>query len=380
MGYRRQAFPSHLAASAAMVGAGVVGRYLKARKYARSLKKTSTKSVATRASRKRRGALRVKSTRRSKETIVPAAEYTRNTVSLGYKPRQNLRNAWKLLNQNKSSTIYGYRALSAFGGSNGNLSLTNVSPTTSTGPWAPPCHLFDLTSAINVVNGVATSPNIWFRPQFSDPTAAATLSWGNTQNWTLENTDHAPSIVDTYPNGSDTLDWVQAKLMCYCPLQLPSRFQIDVVQFKDTRLIPGEGTSQFAAAFWQGVNKRFSYSPLEGGDYKYQKYFKTLYTNTFILNPKENTEAVNTIFREVNIFMRLNRRCTYDWEDQDRMNMVASADFQQNDGTNIKTTVHPRARIYLMIRAQSGWGTAFSNAIMPSYDIVLRTKHTQLAG
>jgi len=318
--------------------------------------------------------------RKGKETMGSLSEYTRNSVSLGRVPKHNLSGAWKLLSQNLCSNIYAYRNYSTFGGASGSLFLENTSTTATTGTLKPPVFLYEMTSAPNVVNGSVQLPLIQWIPLFSDPTATSVLSWSNTQNFTVENSDSAASIVNTYPLGNDTLRWIQAKLLFYAPSTITSRIQIDVIQFKDTRLVPDTANvSTFACAFWQSALKRFTKNPLEPGDSKYQKYFKTLYSDEFIIDPKETTEAVSTRMREKNIFMRLNRRCTYDWQDSDRMGMLTNSEGPVNTDGSISTQVHPRARIFLMIRAQANNAAAASATIHPSFDIVLRTKHEQFS-
>lgn len=343
-----------------------------------------TASVRTRRAVKRRsGSRTVTRRRRTKETDAPAGEYTRQTVARGAKPQHTLRAAWKLLGQNIQSSVYGYRNYGQFAGTTGAIQLLNTSPTALTGPFVVPMHLWEVTCAPNYIGGALSVPTHMWTPVFSAPSGGTTMTWNNTVGvmptpiLSLEGADVNNADPSGYPQAGDTLEWIQAKMVFYCPTALPCRYQIDVVQLKDTRLVPdGTATTPFRTAFWQAAVKRFAYNPLEGGDTKYQKYFKTLYSQTFILNPKETTESVNTIFREVNLFMRLNRRTTYSWEDTDIMNTLG-VDGQFNSDGTFKTNVHPRARIFLMIRAQANNAVAFTSTLMPSYDLVMRVKHSR---
>lgn len=345
-----------------------------------STTKTTTKTTKSKTpvkyKNKRRTGGTITRRKNQRETDVPGAEFTRQTVSLGLnKPRQV--SVSKFVKDNISKNIYSYRTYSQFGGLYGNIGLLNVSPTTTTGPFQVPMNLWELTSSPNVINGTITYPAIRWEPVFSSPLASATLSWTNDGSLSIENTDNPVTYSTNMPSGSSHLNWIKAKMLFYAPTTLPCRFQIDIVQFKDTRLVPGATATDFSRSFYQAMVKRFAYSPLEDGDTKYQKYLKVLYTQSFILNPKETTESVNTILRQVDIFLRLNRRCTYDWEDTDGMNMI-SLDNQVNIGANNKTQVHPRARIFMIVRAQAQNGTAFSQTIHPSYELVLKTAHSQL--
>lgn len=328
--------------------------------------------------KRRRGSKFGRSRRRkssSRETFLTAAEYSRKTVSVGRPPRKNLRGAWKVLGQNISSNVYAFSNISPFGGANGALYLPNTSATPSSGATACPMVLYEVTTA---PQPGATTPNIRWVPTLSNPTATGTLSWSADSVLTVVNSDNGTANA-TYPMGNDTLEYIKAKLMFYCPSTIPSRIQVDLIQITDTRLVPEVGaTTAFATAFWQAQMKRFMYSPLEVGDYKYQKYIKKLFSDTFIMHPKETTEAVAATMRELNVFKRLNRKCTYNWEDNDPMAMLSN-DPQINTGAALKTSVHPRARIYLMIRGQSVNAVSPNSASHPSYDIRLDMKHSQLS-
>jgi len=127
------------------------------------------------------------------------------------------------------------------------------------------------------------------------------------------------------------------------------------------------------------MTKKFTHSPLESGDPNFRKLVKILHSQTFIMEPKESIESENNHYREINIFKRLNMHVKYDWESNDEMNMIG-AEGQVNTSQNLKNTVLPKKRIFLMIRAQAnhnvtGW-TRFDH---PSYDLVLTKKYTQLS-
>ena len=376
MPYGKRGIASSLAKLAIGAAAATVSRR------SRSAKAKAPAAASTRTGSRRRTTGRTVTRRKkSRETSAPSGEYTNNAVALGRKAGHGLRDVWKLLNANKSSTIFGYRGYSQFGGTQGIFGLVNVSPSASLGPLEVPLHLWEITSAVNTVGGTITYPNWFWKLAFSDPTAtAANVTWTNSMQPTIENADSSATIIDNLPSGSSTLDWMSARLLFYNSLTLPTRYQIDVVQIKDTRLMPETASvntaTPFHVAFWQAMVKRFTQNPLETGDTKYQKYLKVLHSQSFILNPKETTETVNTIMRQISIFMRLNRRCTYDWQDSAKMGMLNLSTQVNLDGA-IQTQVHPRARIFLMIRAQARNGTAYSTNIHPSYDVVLRTKHTQ---
>jgi len=365
------------------IGAAAVTAW-QAAKRARSAAQSVRRAVPrtrTRFSMKRRYGSRTITRRKRKSSYQfgNPNQYIRQTHSRGKRLRKNIRGAWKVIKSNTEGNIQGLRQYSAFGGTGGVLVLKNISPSPSTGPIEVPLHLYELNASLNDVGGVVTQPTIGWYPSFSNPGITGTLSWSNTFNLVPENTTGSAS---TYQNGAgkrDMLDWVQAKMLFYAPTTRAARIQVDLVQFTDTRLVPdATTTSAFATAVYQALVKRFTISPLETGNNEYSKYLKILDSKTFIMDAKESTDPVNTNMREVNLFYRMNRLCRYDWAEDDAMGLLSLNDTQINQG-DVSTQVHPRARIFLMIRGQSTNAAAYSATIHPSYDLVIRTKHSALS-
>ena len=339
---------------------------------------SAARSAAQKFKSKGKSHTRTKTKEGKSEAQSRSADYSRTSVSLGKKPKRDLKQLYKYVDAQKSVSQYAFRLYNQFASSSGRVQLANVSTSTSTGALTVPCNVWDITSVSNVVGGTVTNPLIAWYPSFSDPTGTGTLSWGNAYNLALESSDNTATVPDNYPCGQSTLDWYNMKLMCYAPTSIPCRWQIDVVQFKDQRLNP-ETTTQtpFATGFWQSMVKPFAYSPLETGDTSYKKYMKVLYSKSWIMNPKETTDPAPAIMKQVNLFQRLNRSCKFNWSDEDAMNMLA-VDGEINLAPN-KTTVHPRARIYVIIRASANNATAFTTTLHPTYDIVYKVQHSQLS-
>lgn len=315
--------------------------------------------------------------RRRNEQLPAYGDLTRYNRSIGRRPRRNVKQAWKRLDATEKHTVFAYRQYGPWGGTNGLIPLANTSPTLITGLFTPPMVLFELTSCINVAGTPAGStvvPNIGWSPQFSDPTAAGNLSWNSGNPLTLEKASLGSNIATNYPTRSSILDWIQIKSMFYHPTTKPTRITVQLVSFNDERLCPGATVTAFSTAFYQSLIKKYSYNPVEPGDSEYKKYLKVWHTVSWLSDAKETTDSSVAKYREVNIFKRFNRRCKYDWNQDDAMAMGAQ-DGQINQG-DMSTQVHPRARIYLLIRAQCINGTAYSNLIHPSYDLVIRTRHS----
>ena len=364
---------------AVKAGAIIVGAVKEAM---RTKKRTSTKTrTATKVVTRRR---------RRGEVAQGTAEYSRQNVVIGRKPRQTLKGAWKLLNQNINSVTWYLNAYSQMFGTSGAVRLLNTSTTATTGVLTAPCHLYDLTASPNGIAGTIINPFFDWVPTFTDQaTTGGLLNWIQpaSRQWQIQDSDTNATAYETYPGGECTLDYIQAKLLFYAPLSFPCKYNIQVVQFTDDRFVPGNnGTAEGIApnqynvqtAFWKSMTKKYMHSPLEDGEGKFMKYVKVLYQNEFILNPKESTESVNTIFRQVNIFMRLNRGLKYDWNDDSNMVMTTEAT-TTNNSNQVETTVLPKKRIFLMIRAMARNGTTYSNTVHPSYDVVLKKKQSPLA-
>ena len=110
-----------------------------------------------------------------------------------------------------------------------------------------------------------------------------------------------------------------------------------------------------------------------------QKYFKVLKRVNIYMDSKDTDQTVNTNYKEVNFFCRLNRTCRYDWNNDDRMNM-ANNDQQVNNSDNM-TDVHPNARLYVLVRALSkrvAVPPGFDVNVNPSFDYSVKICHSKL--
>lgn len=258
--------------------------------------------------------------------------------------------------------------------------------------------------------------------------------------WQLEHSDHA--VTNNAPLSGDTLDWVQAKIMLYGTNTTPTKFMIDVVQFMDDTLYPqtygtdwpvvdppvntydpGAPTEDVKGTrernqFWQSMVKPLVYSPLVVGNYgeaKVGKKMKIIRSMTHMINPTSlvdttsgaGTPRVIPNMRQVELFIRFNRNQNYDYEGRVQVD-PDDASYVQTIQNTINIDVKPKARIFLMLRAlcpDSGQdapvvenatitGTGYSGQggavyytpilrdgkyIQPSYDIVIRKKHSKIA-
>lgn len=314
------------------------------------------------------------------------ADYTRTRLRRGRKPRQNLRQLWKLNRVNNSRVIYGSQQLKTYSSGFGSTFLSN-NATDSASVLTCPCHIYDITAAPNTVGNGTTITNPLFRyiPTFSNNTSSGVLSWNlDTVLATQQGTGPQNGSTVNAPVEKSMLDYLNAKFLFYAPTALPVRIDVKIFQITDERLIPafdGQTTDDtFATAFYQGMLKRYMFNPLETGAPDYHGNFKVMASRTLYFQPKESTESVTTKMKQMDIFMRFNRLCNYRWRQRDKMAMLQD-DPQQNDNGSLmfENTVHPRARIFLGIFAQAGASTtADQTTVHPSYDFKIQMKHSQI--
>lgn len=344
---------------------------------------------------KRRTASVTKNTKRRRETKHAIGEYSKVSVALGSKPKQTLSAAWQLLNQNKNGLIFNASAYQQFAGTTGICGLWNVSTSPTTGALACPVHLWDVSAVVNTNAGATQTPVVQYLMSQATPLSSSAVSW-NTGGYSpvagaTLNTEKSSAALNTYqstPTASSTLEWVQAKLLFYAPTTIPCRVSVQLVQFTDARCAPYDPNidkyrvsplGQFHTSFWQSMAKQYTFNPLETGDASYKKYLKVLASEDFIFQPKETTENVQAIMRQVNIFKRLNMFAKYDWSEDGPINGGLLASGIQQDVGNVNYQLHPQKRVFLMIRAQANNTTGYNQSVHPSYDIVVRSKHTQFS-
>jgi len=382
-----------LAAKAALAAGTSAWNYMAKR--GRAVTKSSRRPRA-RGARRRAARLRFKrKTRPGQRKTQQAGEwdYSKRNVTVGKRPRHNLRYVDRMLSAHTERVQFYATQMSAFGGTNGANYLANKQAADGAILQAP-IKLFDVTSCMNVINNAVVAGQCAQDLWFTNETATATVQWQgyNSQKWALNNAPEASVGYDNFPNEKSYLEWVNARFMFYAPTGLPTKIQIDLVQFKDDRLVPsapltGEAlgyggvaaatSDAFTAAFWQYMLKKFMYNQIEPMDNTFKKYYKVIKSMTMYLDPKETTDASNTRYREVNFFANLNKRLNYRWQETDRVNMDAS-DTQINTDVSNLTEVHPRYRTYIMVRAVAKQATTNSSANHPSFDWFIRTRHTVL--
>jgi len=320
--------------------------------------------------------------RRPKQVESQQNEYSASKVSYGRKPKNNFTNLSRFVRGNISRTVFGIHQVTRFGGTTGALKLTQTQATPGVVCYAP-LHLYDLTGCVNTRAGSTVVPNSSWYLSFADETTTALATLNNRSvNFSVEASPNSTSIVQNYPGPSSIMRWAQARMVFYAPTTVPSKIKVQIVQFIDQDLCPKNESASAtvlnarASAWYQAYMKSSMLSPIETTQSLGFKGIKVLHSSTFILNPKESTEATSTHYKQLDIFKWMNRKCNYLW-DQTVGTGIQSPLPAQNAGQN-ETTVHPRARVFLLISGQAGLSNADTITLHPSYDLVLRTQHEQL--
>lgn len=325
------------------------------------------------------------------------SDLQQRNFTIGRRPGKGLREVRKQVQGNITRTVYGMRALSRYGGVNGEIWLPNSQAALGSKLFAPMV-MFDLTGAPNDVRGSIVQPRTTWNVNFTTEAATANVVWDNAavanQNLQVEVGAAAGTNVLNTPMSGSILRWVQARMLFYAPTSEATKISVQIVRFKDERLVPPHNAasttgSAFASSFYQSLVRKFMINPIDVSNPVFDKYMTVLWSNTFIINPKESTDPSTTRHKILNVFYNFNRRCKYNWNDQDMQPFGAAAGAADNAAIDdvrqsraeYETSVHPKARTFLIVRGMAGWNNtsaSLDTTQQPSFDMVLRTCHEQL--
>lgn len=283
---------------------------------------------------------------------------------------------------------------------NGFYKMTCAATDTTT-PLSLPIWAFDVTSTPNMYNQVLTYPRTAWTLSAANSTKGAAMTWSNPSGAygdTRVQFQFESDSVNPGPGDKSLLDWFEAKFLFYAPFRIPVRVNIDLVQFKLDSVMPGghKGDGSYTmndsndVAFWETMMKKYVYSPLESGNPRLEsKYIRYLERKSFILDCKTTVENESTHYKQFTYFKRMNKVCKYKWLDPGTMVLraptidggVGNEDWIQNAQSPNYWTVNPNQRTFLLVRAFAGQvsgSTTFDYNFHPSFDLILRTKHSTL--
>jgi len=387
----RMAVPRMMTYSgAAGAAAGFGARFAKKGKSGSGSGAGTSRSTRQRLNQRRGGTGTVTRRKNNVRDVGNSADYSKITTSYG-KAQPYVKKQLSLVNSNTEKTTWVYRAINKAWGLAGYHWLSSVQPGGTLTSLFAPLHIFDLTCVPNANGTTAIGQTVGYHLGFSNETSTASAIW------TVLPTNVAGSsqwVAMTAPNanpermegGQSYLDWVSIKMLLYAQSQFPTKVKIDLVQFKRDTLVPspdsGSSTPE-ADAFWQSLTHSYMWNPIHPTNSNWKKYLRILKSVTVEMDAKETDEQTPCRYKEVNMFLKLGRKLNYRWLESDLAGFTSTStiEAQTNTAAN-QARVHPRQRIFLMIRSVSP--LLFPNGVATSantvtYDIGMTKKHLNLA-
>lgn len=317
----------------------------------------------------------------------------------------------KLVSTDSRVDIYGIRKYNAWGAGVGAITMSSNQAGALGTVVESPIHLFDL-SAVPQSNAAGTVlyPSTHYVLGFTNELDTGNVRWltfdgagalnttpTDDLSFSTLNKERLMYLMTSTGRGqfpaNNTLNNTQfvgahsilekfaANILFYGARDHCTKFEISLVQL--TEDVSPHSTSDRATAVWQAMHKSYGYSPLEIGNTRLiSQHIKVLKRETFILDsPAAGESDAAARIRQYKFHGFLNRKCDYNWgKYTDRM-LLNNQDTQENGNSNLNyaTHVHPKARVYMMIRAMVPYTTgAATPATQASYDLHLTTVHRNL--
>jgi len=279
-----------------------------------------------------------------------------------------------------------------------------------------PVHTYDLTCVTNIntgtvvagtplrelnFQGVCTVAGILPTNRVDFNTHSGRTSDGVTLSTTWNVEKSTKLAVSSVPLGMIMQEWTQIKMLCYGAKIYSTRFKVQVVQIVEDDFHPLEVASidqtintapqawddvSAPVNFWQGVSSSSYKHPIATVSTDYKKNIRVIKEFNFIIDPtttiEERAEVGHT--KALNIFIPMYRTNNYNSKAQAVDGSLADADNFGTDFEKNEAYLKPRARIYLIVQATNPYthfasGDPMTPANTPSYDIVIRSKFSQLS-
>lgn len=317
----------------------------------------------------------------------------------------------KLVSTDSRVDIYGIRKYNAWGAGVGAITMSSNQAGAIGTVVESPIHLFDL-SAVPQSNSAGTIlyPTTHYVLGFTNETDAGSVRWltfdgagalntipTDDLSFSTLNKERAFYLMSSTGRGQfasgdkqnnaqfagahSILEKFAANILFYGARDHCTKFEISLVQL--TEDVSPHSVNDRATAVWQSMHKSYGYSPLETGNtYLIRQHIKVLKRETFILDsPAAGESDAQARIRQYKFSGFLNRKCDYNWgKYTDRMTLNAQDTTENgNSAFNYACHVHPKARVYMMIRAMVPYTTGGTTpATSASYDLHLTTVHRNL--
>lgn len=276
----------------------------------------------------------------------------------------------------------------------------------TTGLRYPPCHVFDITCAPNIVDDALSYPNPAFAltqtvagacsvDGLQSQDASGTLSGPGNGRFVFENvglnpTAGAAANDNNVPNRKGIHEHTTVQLNLYGVRKRATKWMVDLMMIKDEY-------ADFLSADANNVQKRklydylcrpFIYSNLLTAEPQTAEYFKSLRRYTVTIAPTTTDEfggaSAVPHMQTVRWFIKHSRIRRFDWNREvPTAGLVPAPAWDNQTGATDATRVRPMYRLYLVLRAMSPEAVTSSTVTPavaanpdsePSYDIVLRNK------
>jgi len=405
--------------------------------FARTVRPRVTARVAGRkrkasngsTSRRVRRRVGVKSVRRVKRTTRTRTGSKRRTqggyggdrqlIKRRYGRREGtFRHMQKLISAAKSDVILRMQGVSPYTDTQGFFPLQRLTAGTMPGSAqeSMPIHIVELTNrgdcfqqtspSVGYVNCMWTlsksfgsSLQGWNNPLYTftalntQDQAGGTLTPGR---FTFEQGDTNPA----FRNEKDVLEWVEVKMDCIGPTNMPCKWNVMIVQFMSDELTPEYDRANLTAGlieyrnkyerrnqFWDAMTKPYISNPIQSEHGSVcQKSMRVLHKVSFTTQAKDTSDKnINGEERIVKIFKWMNRLQDFGWSKSDRP-PLPNNDFTEKPGwsqalTQVDQSLEWKRRIYLIIQAENytitAPGTGAQSEWVPTYDLVIRKKHVE---
>lgn len=294
---------------------------------------------------------------------------------------------------------YRVQGITPFDTTNGFYACANR--VDANGVVGPPVHIWDMTCIANQVGGSGGSlPNVGY--QLIKTAAAADADVGRLQlpsigsAGTLIPTNSA-LIVENSSSGNSGVttlraafhEWTHIKMNLYGVRSRGTRWVIELVQVTDQFADPitAAGSNREFKKLLDYWARPMMVSNINSGDPLSRRYVKTLKKYSVVIDPIQTIEYGGDTgtphIHTLNWFIKHNRLRKYDWFPQGDPGLSNGGQFDV-DNAPTSDRVHPRKRLYLLVRALSpSQRTVAANTITsadadeitePSYDLVMRQK------
>lgn len=295
------------------------------------------------------------------------------------------------------STVFFWRSLNNIDTGFGRLKMHNwYDPANAALGAAVPVYLIELNSCNNAQNGViATHSPVYTAVRASGPaytwsSVSGLLSDGVTADtqWQVERASLTAASGNNYPLQSSIISWADVRFDLFGCTAQPTKFVIELCQFDDECVpVVGTITDNNHVRFWDAQVRSFISNPnLHQISYGNKNYKKVLDRRVIEIGPTSTTESdTDPHIKTVQLFYRLNRRCNYSWKDyiaapaENATNAQLPTVMVPQSFGDSSVQVHPRARLFVMIRAvkfvRDLNAGAETNASTPSFNVQVRTKH-----